>query len=153
MLEDLEVYFKGTWQFDRTIIFSDSGKQYAKAKGEAIFEQSATVKNELNYRENGKVIVGDSEKGTSFFRRYRYVFHSGNLDIFFQDELTQNFNLYQSYAYEAQIHSLIAKDKHLCNKDIYEGRFLLDDTGHFIHTTLIKGPQKDYFITTHFNRT
>jgi hypothetical protein len=152
MFENLETYFKGIWQFEREIIFSDSGRQYAKATGEATFGQSKVIESELNYREDGKVIVEKAEKATSFFRSYRYVFYTGHLDIFFQDELTQNFNLYQSYIYEKKSQSLIAKDKHLCNKDIYEGRFLLNDTNHFIHTTLIKGPHKDYFITTHFNR-
>jgi hypothetical protein len=153
MLENLEAYFKGAWQFEREIIFSDSGMQYARAKGEATFEKSAIIESELTYRENGKIVMRDAGKETTFFRSYRYVFHTGYLDIFFHDELTQNFSLYQSYTFEKQSHSLIAKDKHLCNKDVYEGKFLLNNAHHFIHTTLIKGPHKDYLITTHFNRT
>lgn len=151
MFEDLAIYFKGSWKFEREIIFSDSRQHYAQAKGEAAFTPSLDI-NELNYKEEGKVTLAHDTKATSFFRSYRYVFNVDGLDIFFQDELTQNFNLYQSYMYEKQSHSLIAKDKHLCNKDVYEGNFLLNDLKHFIHTTLIKGPHKDYFITTHFNK-
>ncbi|KAA5536343.1 hypothetical protein F0919_01360 [Taibaiella lutea] len=152
MFESLELYFKGIWQFEREIIFSDSSRQYAKANGEATFEQLTIVGNELNYRENGKVFLENAGRGTSFFRAYKYVVTDDGLDIYFQDELTQNFNIYQSYIYQSGSHSLIARDKHLCNKDIYEGRFLLNDASHFVHTTLIKGPHKDYFITTHFNK-
>jgi len=152
MTEDLATYFKGTWKFEREIIFSGSGQHYAHAAGEAAFTPSLEEANELKYKEAGKVTIAQDTKASAFFRNYRYVFSTEGLDIFFQDELTQNFNLYQSYTYEKQSHSLIATDKHFCNKDVYEGNFLLNDPKHFIHTTLIKGPHKDYFITTHFNK-
>lgn len=151
-MPDLITYFKGDWEFEREIILSATNQHYAKAKGEAAFEMPVLNETTLQYKESGKMTIGNATQQTSFFRTYKYVVTNDGLDIYFQDELTQNFNIYQRYIYQSESHSLIARDKHLCNKDIYEGRFLLNDASHFVHTTLIKGPHKDYFITTHFSK-
>lgn len=151
-MPDLLTYFKGSWEFEREIILSATNQHYAKAKGKAAFEQPVLDEKTLQYKESGKMTIDSTAQQTSFFRTYRYAITDAGLDIYFQDELTQNFDIYQRYSYESESHALIAKDKHLCNQDIYEGRFLLHDTSCFVHTTWIKGPHKDYFITTHFNR-
>jgi len=153
MSEDLVSYFKGSWQFEREILFSGTGQPYAAAKGEAVFTADPDNVQALHYKEQGKVTLANDTRATSFYRSYLYVFNAGGLDVFFQDELTQNFSLYQRYTYESLNRRLIATDKHLCNKDVYEGNYVLKAAAHFLHTTLIKGPHKDYFITTHFEKT
>jgi hypothetical protein len=47
---------------------------------------------------------------------------------------------------------LLPKEVHVCNKDLYQGDFNLIGTEHFVHTSVVKGPQKDYRIITHFNK-
>ena len=152
MPEDLAIYFKGAWQFEREIIFSTSGLPYATARGEAVFTASPGEENALHYKEQGKVTLTNDIRATAFYRSYLYAFNADGLDVFFQDELTQNFSIYQSYILERPHQRLVAKEQHLCNKDIYEGNYLFKDAFSFLHTTLINGPQKDFFITTHFNK-
>lgn len=149
MHPDLVNYFNGKWTFEREIIISDTPKVYATASGTAIFEPIA---NALEYEETGKVFMLEAQQRSSFFRNYRYVFTEEGLDVYFHDNLTQNFNLYQNYIYHPAADTLVAKEIHVCNKDLYEGGFQLLNDRYYIHTSIIKGPHKDFFITTNYQK-
>jgi aminopeptidase-like protein len=149
MHRDLVNYFNGKWTFEREIVLSGAQKKYATATGNARFEQG---EGNMQYEETGKVFIVEAQQQSSFFRNYRYVFTEDGLDIYFNDSLTQNFNLYQHYIYNKESNTLAAKEIHVCNKDLYEGGFRLLNESHYVHTSVIKGPQKDFFITTHYHK-
>ena len=151
MTQHLFEYFKGSWIFEREILWSDSQKVYGRADGNAIWnasEQPAT----LQYQETGKLNIIETQHQQAFFRNYKYHITAEGLSIYFDDALTQNFNLYQQYIYRKEDNKLIPKEIHVCNKDLYEGDFTLTNGHHFIHTSVIKGPHKDYTIITRYTK-
>ncbi len=151
MIQDLLEYFKGVWAFERVILFTDSETLYANATGSAILEIKDTIRT-LQYHEKGKLLITGTQHQQPFFRNYKYVFTNDGLDVYFDDTLTQNFNLYQQYVFQKESQKLLPKEVHVCNKDLYQGDFNLIGAEHFVHTSVVKGPHKDYRIITHFNK-
>lgn len=151
MTQDLFGYFKGTWLFEREILWSDSKKNYGRADGSASWEVTEQV-SVLQYQETGKLLIFETQHQQAFFRNYKYNITEEGLDIYFDDALTQNFNLYQQYIYQHENGKLVPKATHVCNKDLYEGDFTLTNEHHFIHASVIKGPHKDYTIITRYTK-
>lgn len=151
MTQDLFGYMKGTWTFEREILLNNSKKNYGNASGKAIWE-TTTIAHTLQYHETGKLLINETQHQQAFFRNYQYRITEEGLDIYFDDELTQNFNLYQQYVFQKGINKLIPKEVHVCNKDLYEGDFTLTNENHFVHTSIVTGPHKDYIIITRYKR-
>jgi hypothetical protein len=145
-------YFKGNWKLEREMLIPETKEVYATAKGDARFDPTEAAAA-LLYGESGKLQMRDAQQQFPFFRHYRYMFTATGLDIYFQDELTQTFGLYQRYIFQPEQHRLRAEEVHVCNKDLYEGGFELAGANHFIHSSVVKGPKKDYVIVTHYTRT
>ena len=151
MIQDLSTYFKGDWKFERKIQFAGSMALYAQANGDAILEKGEE-ENVLQYHEKGILKMAETQHQHPFFRKYKYNITAEGLDIFFNDELTRNFNLYQQYILETATNKLVPKEIHVCNKDLYEGDFSFTDAAHFIHTSVITGPLKNYIITSEYSK-
>lgn len=148
---DLYEYFKGTWTFEREIEIGENKLHYAAATGKCVFSDFPETATALLYEESGKIKMVQTMNEASFFRNFKYQITDAGLDIYFHDLLTQKFGLYQHYIQEGN-HELIAKEIHVCSKDLYNGHFLLESDNRFMHTTRIDGPAKDYFIETIFTK-
>lgn len=149
-MNDLLSYFKSSWQIHRKIFISDSNILFAEANGEVLFEIRENKDNYLFYEESGKLNIIENKSEITFFRNYQYFFTKLGLDIYFYDLPTQNFYLYQQYFRKGD--QLFTQEKHICNKDLYDGRFQFLNGSNFIHHTRIKGPNKNYTIITEFTK-
>lgn len=149
-MKDLCNYFKGSWQIHREIFISNSQIPYAEANGEVLLETRNNRDNYLFYQESGKLNIIEDNSEISFFRNYQYLFTEMGLDIYFDDLLTQKFYLYQQYFQKGS--QLFTQEKHVCNKDCYDGRFEFLDDYNFTHWTSINGPNKNYTIITEFTK-
>lgn len=145
--ESLPVFFSGPWALERTVVQRD-GPVTAVAEGRAFF--SAAGPGELLYHEEGSVTLQPGSR-FSFFRSYTYRFSEGVMQVFFADGPDAG-TLYQSYAFKDRRDRLELLAVHHCGADVYAGCYELTGTDHFYLVTSVKGPKKDFEITTLFSR-
>lgn len=125
----------GKWQLTREI------SSNMQAQGIAIFEP--VNNNLIHYKETGIF-----DKTYSFSREYFYVLHEEKklIKIFFNKELNNLFVKISDITDKNSFYS------HLCDNDVYKYQIQYLNDKKFIAKCLVRGPKKNYTITTNFQK-
>ena len=137
-IEDPRRYFNGAWAFLRRI---EDKRQRLEGShlGEACFLPDD---DGLCYRESGRLALGDY-RGTGQ-RSYLYRFPGdGQVEILFE---SGDFFL----ALDLSDGSGVAE--HLCENDRYRARFIVEDSYRWRSHWIVRGPRKNYVLTTWYLR-
>ncbi len=139
--------FKGFWRFDRRVA-SFAGRplgNLGKAQGQAVFVSKGPLL--LAYREEGQ----HNALGLDFFRHYTYALVGEEIHVLYGDG-PQAGQLYQRLTFDAAKNQLISKEEHLCGADCYSSLYAFSDDDRFTLETTVRGPRKDYTLSTEFTR-
>jgi hypothetical protein len=135
---------KGNWQLNRTI--SHHGTMTGVA--------NLTLVNtsELFYREEGLFASGITRQVFKVYREYLYQYKQNQIDVFHVENHQPTLLLHTlHFIDDAQKDVLKAVAHHECGRDVYQAVYLFY-VNQFQLTYLVKGPYKDYTITTMFDR-
>ncbi|GIC71071.1 DUF6314 family protein [Limosilactobacillus fermentum] len=140
-------YFLGDWQLTGTS--RNSTGPAATMHGTLRF--SPLSPDSLLLTENGEMIMGKTAAPLSFWREYRYQFAGDRVLVYFHDQPSGNYELYQAYRLDENGQLLVPDNTYLCALDTYDARFELSN-GHFTHHTKVYGPKKDYRLDKELQR-
>ena len=147
MAIELINYFQGDWSFTREIK-TDGDRLFAMANGNASFAMDSNV-DSLFYSEDGELDLEQSKTKNLFYKNYLFSFFTDYIKVYFSGGANSE-QLYQEYKYTGN--KVIPIADHICNRDFYNSEYLITDQNQFKQVTKISGPQKDFLITTIFNR-
>ena len=147
MAIDLISYFEGDWSFTREIK-TEGDKLFARAKGNASFAKD-TIVDSLFYSEGGELDLRQSRTKNEFYKNYLFSFFDDYIRVYFSGGANSE-QLYQEYKYADN--KIIPIAEHACNKDFYNSEYFIADQNQYKQVTKISGPQKNFLITTVFNR-
>ena len=82
-------------------------------------------------------------------RKYLYCRTDAGLDVLFED----TGRLYQSLRFRREESLLLAEAAHDCGMDRYESEYRIHGQDHFTIRDVVRGPRKDYEMTTIYRRT
>ena len=130
---------EGKWNFHRTI------SNYGIIEGAATFKKSAIEPHLLHYREEGVLKREDGEH-FQVYRDYLYRYKNDRISVFFAEKTERLFHVLEFRD------ATTAVARHICSSDVYDAtyKFRLEDE--FELSYRVKGPKKDYSITTLFTR-
>jgi hypothetical protein len=133
----------GSWVLSRTI------PHYGAMVGKAIFSPIPSEKQLLYYRESGIMTTEDTKTAYEFFKDYLYAHPTGSEIIIYFNETPKRVYHRLNLNQNAQ-----CKADHQCNLDSYHGWYDFKNItlGRFQIVQQVKGPKKDYIITTQFSR-
>lgn len=132
-------HMPGVWNFQRVI--SDFGK----IQGQACFKK-LTETTSLAYREEG-VLTALSGQVSSVYRNYIYRYENGQISVYFEDNRPFHTLHFSQNHYPAS-----ASGRHHCGCDVYDAVYTFFSEGNFKLFYAVKGPKKDYTITTDFTK-
>ena len=147
MAIELINYFEGDWSFTREIK-TNGDRLFAMAKGNASFTKDSKV-DSLFYSEDGELDLKQSKTKNLFYKNYLFSFFTDYIKVYLSGGANAE-QLYQEYKYTGNKITPIAD--HACNRDLYNSEYLIAGQNQFKQVTKISGPQKDFIITTIFNR-
>lgn len=138
---------RGTWQLQRHLGTQGhmQGVAYFRPYGEGI----------LHYQEEGKATLGP---GNTFaaHREYAYVYDQGTIAVCFWDKKQQQparlLHPLQFYIPQATDPPLMATGTHKCADDRYQAHYRFVNPKQFRLTYQVKGPRKDYVLTSYFSK-
>lgn len=127
--------FLGNWEFQRSVL--GMATQEISIEGQACFQSSVSRRH---YRETGHYHFNGRQ--LDFFSQYVYeILSSDNCRVLFLDGSL----FYELKCYNQSIH-------HLCGADKYCGTFKMDAEDRWQLKWSVKGPRKNYSITTRYFR-
>jgi hypothetical protein len=147
MAIELINYFEGDWSFTREIK-TNKDKLFAIAEGRASFSKDSKP-DSLFYSEDGKLDLKESRTKNLFYKSYIFRFFKDHISVYLSGGANAD-QLYQEYSYKEN--KMIPIADHACNRDFYNSDYQIMGENQFKQVTKISGPQKDFLITTIFNR-
>lgn len=137
-VSDLRRYLAGRWTLRRVIEDRLRGTT-GRFEGESEFAPEAGA---LLYRETGRLVI-ESYEGDSF-RAYRYEFPApARALVSFEDG---------SRFHELDLSNGTWDASHVCDPDLYAGRFTAADADEWESVWGVKGPRKDLVLRTEYTR-
>lgn len=137
-VKDLKAFLQGNWLLTRCLRDLRAGTQGTLA-GEALFE---TEGDELVYRENGVLRLGDGAFKAS--RVYRYGFPAPHrAEVAFDDG---------SLFHVLDLSSGSWAVEHLCGADSYRGKYIVAGFGEWQVNWQVVGPRKDQLLESRYLR-
>lgn len=133
-------HMPGVWTFQRVI----SG--FGNVQGQAFFKKLGEA-NTLTYREEG-VLTALSGQVNNVYRNYIYRYENGQISVYFEDNRPFHTLQFSQSHYPAS-----ATARHHCGCDVYDAVYTFFSEGKFKLYYAVKGPKKDYTITTDFIKT
>ena len=132
----------GRWSLERTI----DGQ--ASMRGTAGFEPTAD--DWIEYREEGELRLANGQRFDAE-RRYRYSELAGGFAVFFAETPAR---LFHEVTLERRPGSVLAGHaSHLCARDHYRSEYLFAPDDSFSVRHEVRGPRKEYTISTVYRRT
>lgn len=145
----LAAYWRGAWQFSRTI-WEGSDQPQAEASGAAVFAEGVLPAQSI-YREHGqlRLLAAAGMRPILFSRVFDYRFTAQRLAVLFADgeRIGQP---YQDYLLRGNLVAPAAD--HLCGPDCYNAAYTLDAADRFTMETFIHGPKKRTRVLTCYQR-
>lgn len=137
-IEDPLYFFSGAWAFLRRV--EDKRQRLEGSQlGEARFMPDG---DGLRYRESGQLALGD-HRGTGH-RSYLYRFPgNGQVEILFESG---------DFFLALDLSDGSGTAEHLCERDRYRARFIVEDSYRWRNDWIVSGPRKDYVLTTWYLR-
>lgn len=135
MAPDLED-FEGAWHLERDIVHADGST--ARFFGRAVWSRGD---DGLTYRESGKLTIAG---GASVQAERRYIWKEqadGRIGVYFADG--RPFHLIDPQRPE---------DRHFCDPDLYDVEYDFSDWPNWSCRWVVKGPLKDYRMSTTYKR-
>jgi len=132
-------HMPGAWNFQRVI----SG--FGTVQGTAIFRK-LTEANTLAYREEG-ILTALNGQINKVYREYIYRYDNGQISVYFEDKRP-----FHTLQFTQNDFPLSASAGHLCKCDMYDGVYTFFSEKNFKLYYSVKGPKKDYTITTEFSK-
>lgn len=133
---------EGPWKFQR---FSDLGNVQGIAKFQKI------ERNDLHYREDG-IFFDTQGKSYRVYREFLYRFGQEEISVFFAEKPIRLLHTLEFVNPLSTTDPVNAKARHLCNCDTYDAEYEFRLPQEFSLTYTVKGPNKDYFMSTFFKR-
>lgn len=133
--------FEGSWKFHRVI--STQGN----AEGIAQFTPRKADKDCLDYREDG-TFYANNGKTYKIFREYLYRLEKDTISVYFAEKPPRLMHTLEFIFPTLKS----AKALHQCDCDLYEGFYEFDFPEAFNLSYSVKGPKKNYTISTRFER-
>jgi hypothetical protein len=136
---DLRAFLDGKWRIERSMLDrrQSLGGRYV---GEAEFAGSSDA---LLYREHGRLTFGSHEGSAEQAHLYDFSDGPSRASVYFRDgrafhdlDLSQGLDLVS----------------HICDPDLYEGRFMVLDDGRWQSAWKVTGPRKDQSIFSVYSR-
>ena len=127
---------EGTWSFVRT---------FPQGMAQGIAHFTANAPNEHHYKEEGTLVINGSEH--KMYREYIYLLEGDTICTYFKETPPR---LFQCLKREKD--SKFASGEHACKQDKYVGEYEFKSKQEFIQKQIVRGPKKDYTITTHYKR-
>ncbi|MBV8624687.1 MAG: hypothetical protein JO174_14490 [Herbaspirillum sp.] len=148
----LAAYFRGYWQFTRTI-WEGAEQAQAEAAGEAVFRETELA-GQLLYQERGhlRMLAVPGMRPIVFSRLFDYRFgvdDPARLQVLFADGERVG-QPYQDYLLRGNMVAPAAD--HLCGPDCYNAAYTLDSDEGFTMETFINGPRKHTRVLTRYRR-
>jgi hypothetical protein len=137
----LQEWLKGPWTFERKItsINSLAGVAYFLE-----YEDGLLYSEKLRFPSpSGKVLLAH--------REYFYRFSEGNLAIYFAYE-GKPADIFMELSLSGLRGKMLARGSHLCLNDFYSGEFEFSGESDFSIIYTVKGPKKDYVISTVYSK-
>jgi hypothetical protein len=130
----------GVWHFRRHII------PYATVSGIAALTSSRDGR--LFYCEQGRLHLADGQilKAT---RRYLFEESSAGFTVLFAEDSPRVFH---RIALDEENQIWAGEALHICGADHYQSRYEFLTDGSFVVRHVVRGPAKDYLMTTHYTR-
>lgn len=128
--------FIGKWHITRRIAHADGAT--AQFEGRAVFTPEG---DDLRYHESGDLRLAS---GQSMRAERDYVWSAsegGQLEVFFEDRRPFH-----------HITKGPAQAEHWCDPDMYKVRYDFGQWPHWTAEWRVKGPRKDYCMTSHYHR-
>lgn len=131
-------FLKGPWTFSRAVTgYPNQGR----IEGTAFFQE--TQPGTLHYNEEGKLTL-DTGPVLDAGQKYTYRLENGQIIVDYSDGRPFHVLDFSS--------SKEACGEHLCGQDFYKAAYDFEGPDAFTVKWDVKGPQKDYTITTQYTR-
>ena len=138
----------GYWKIYRTI--QEAPKNMIPGEGKAIFTSDSKDPNVLFYKEDLYLLANSEKIDVSKEYIFRYI--GNNISVFFKEQ-PERFFYTLEFENLSEIDKVItAKAEHLCIKDTYKAYYKFFDNNKFELSYQVKGPKKDYIMTTMYDR-
>lgn len=129
----------GTWQLERHV-----AEFKISMVGTAKFTKKDAIT--LNYEENGNYYHQHNKY--DFFQKYKFLMHENKLLIIkYDNSILHTFELEDFKSYPIRLNH-----DHKCGLDTYSCEFILQNNKWFQTFYAVKGHNKNYTITTNFNK-
>lgn len=138
VIQPLTKYLLGHWSFTRKFNNGNCGNGIVEFKNKNV--------NELEYIENGTLVVRDG-KLLNASKKYIYMIFNEKLEIYFFEN---NKSLFQTIKFEKNNRSIHGTGFHKCGKDNYKSKYDFSLDGKFQIKHTVWGPKKNYTSITKF---
>jgi hypothetical protein len=135
----------GCWSLERVIAGKDTNQ--GSMNGIASFRRLES--GFMAYREEGRLLLPNGEAFDAF-RDYLYDRVSQGFAVFFPETPPRLFH--EIRLHEEATGALVGAAEHLCGRDHYATRYAFEPDGRFTVHHDVRGPRKDYAITTVYAR-
>jgi hypothetical protein len=136
---DLRSFLLGRWRIDRSLL--DRRHSIAgQLLGEAVFTRNG---RSLRYHEHGTVTFGAHHGSAEQTYHFEFSDDDGRACVYFDDGRA---------FHELDLPQGCALVSHVCNPDLYEGRFIALDARRWQSVWEVVGPRKDQSIVTLYTR-
>jgi hypothetical protein len=129
----------GDWQIDR--IVPGMARMRGSARVVLLHEEEALYSERVSI----EMQAGDRMEGS---RKYLYCRTDAGFDVLFEE----TGRLYQSLQFRREGSLLLAEAVHDCGMDRYESEYRIHGQDHFTVRDVVRGPRKDYEMTTTYRR-
>ena len=145
-------YFKGNWKFERELYSSE--RKIGTAEGKVIFkvndEDEDIQHKSLRYIEKGELRLEQGKSTTVISKEYEYVLENNDeFSVYF----VESNGLKGKFFHKINlINESEADGSHLCEKDLYQAKYKIDNEQNFSITFKVDGPTKDHIYQSHLHR-
>ena len=134
----------GKWSLHRTI-YSFQGDLLGTFTGKALYKEASP--HLLHYREEG--LLHSDQCESCAFKDYYFLYKEG-IEVYFDFKLSRPFHKMEFK--EENTYPFHAKGLHHCGEDIYSMEYLFTSKDEYVTTVSVKGPRKNYIITSVLDR-
>lgn len=133
----------GRWSLQRVVEGQDTNR--GSMQGIATFRRLES--GFMAYREEGRLLLSGGDAFDAF-RDYLYDRIPGGFAVFFSETPPRLFH--EIRLRDAGADTLTGEAEHLCGQDHYTTRYLFQPDGSFVVRHDVRGPRKDYTMTTRY---
>ena len=139
---------KGCWKVSRKI--QEPQKNWVTGEGKARFEAISNDPKVLLYKEELQILTNSEKFDVSKEYVFRYL--ENKISVFFKEKPERFFYSLEFQQPSNEVKVITAQAEHLCIKDLYKAQYKFFDDNKFELIYQVKGPKKNYLMTTIYDR-